>query len=108
MEDRVLCHAGDEIDTRAETALVQVGPAPRCPSRQTEHRQGGRVFIKNDADVRDAFEGYPLESGMKMDALLQEDNVGMASQGVHPRQDIGQMLAQIVQGDPLRVVAQKM
>ena len=34
---------------------------------------------------------------MKMDALLQEDNVGMASQGVHPRQDIGQMLAQIIE-----------
>ena len=84
-----------QVDSCGDGPLVQVGPAAQLLRGQPHHSHHRHAAIEHDANVGSAVHGHRLEDRMAHDALLDDDPVGLARQGVEPGEDRGQVIGHV-------------
>ncbi len=94
-------HAGSQVDTHADGALVQVGLAAGLAGRQAQHGHHRVAHQHDDANVRHAFVADALEDLVGGDPVLDQRTVAVPAQRVQAGEDARDLVLDLLVADDL-------
>ena len=95
---------GDSLlnyNSGSDGALVQVRPPVGFLGGKAQHGHGGDPPVENDPDIRHATVGDVAENGMAVYAILNKGVIIRASEREKPRQNVGDMILELLDGNKL-------